>query len=136
MATKRQTGIFLLVVGVVLGFFIGGGLRLGWWEQQSGNEAPAGASESVRTGGETSIRIPGRTGSIPVAISERALAEMSTAKTDRAIAVMALGGDVFLVDNYTKAAVIDRKFGIRQVRILEGQMVGKIGWVPAEWIGR
>jgi len=45
-----------------------------------------------------------------------------------------LSGEAFEVNICTKAKVIDTAFGLRQVRILEGDNFGKSGWLPYEWI--
>lgn len=62
------------------------------------------------------------------------LIKYSVAKDTMGIAEMALEGKIFFVKNNTKALVIDRDFAARQVRILEGEMFGKTGWVPYEFI--
>ncbi|XOB41784.1 MAG: hypothetical protein ACKKMS_00070 [Candidatus Nealsonbacteria bacterium] len=43
-------------------------------------------------------------------------------------------GKAFSVGICTKAKVIDRAMFLRQVRILEGENIGKSGWLPYEWI--
>ncbi len=48
-------------------------------------------------------------------------------------AQLLLSGRAFKVPAGTKARIIDQSWTMRQVRILEGQSVGRAGWIPAEW---
>ncbi len=45
-----------------------------------------------------------------------------------------LNEGVFGVQNGTKALIIDVSFESRQVRILQGEMLGKSGWLPKEYV--
>ena len=56
------------------------------------------------------------------------------AKDEMGIAELLITGEAFGVAICTKAKVIDSAVGIRQVRILEGENLGKSGWLPYEWI--
>ena len=51
---------------------------------------------------------------------------------------LVLAGKIFMVDEGTKVRVIDRGgfLGVSevQVRILEGKMVGRSGWLPYEFV--
>jgi hypothetical protein len=49
---------------------------------------------------------------------------------------MISAGFIFSVENGTKVLVIDYGGGmfIRKIRILEGEMKGRAGYVPYEWI--
>ena len=50
------------------------------------------------------------------------------------IAKLILVGEAFSVDICTRGKVIDRAFGLREVRIMEGENFGESGWLPYEWI--
>ena len=50
------------------------------------------------------------------------------------LATMIIEGRAFLVDNCTKAKLVDTDVFMRRVRILEGEMAGEAGWLPMEWI--
>ena len=72
--------------------------------------------------------------SVPVPVSREALGEMVSAGSDRVIAALVVGGGAFLVDRGTRVAVVDSAGpGGRKIRILEGPMVGRVGFVPEEW---
>ena len=47
-----------------------------------------------------------------------------------------LDDKIFFVKTGTKVLVIDRETFSRQVRILEGENIGRSGWVPFEFIQR
>ena len=49
------------------------------------------------------------------------------------LAQLVITREAFMVDNCTKVKVIDTAVSLRQVRILEGEQVGKSGWLPYEW---
>lgn len=51
-----------------------------------------------------------------------------------AVAQMVLDGKAFFVPTQTKVLVIERDFGVRQVRILEGDFSGQSGWIPYEFV--
>ena len=72
---------------------------------------------------------------VPVAVSETALDEMSSVKSDRAIAAVVFGGRAFLVDQNTRVSIIDSGGLSRKgVLIFDGAMTGRNGWVPTEWV--
>lgn len=45
-----------------------------------------------------------------------------------------LSGQVFLVNHGTKVLVIDSSLYTLKIRILEGEHIGKAGWVPYEYV--
>lgn len=57
------------------------------------------------------------------------LTKLSVANDTLGIAEMMLRGRAFGVESGTKVLIIDNGFDVRQVRILEGQMLGRSGWV-------
>lgn len=64
------------------------------------------------------------------------LVEASVAKDYLGMAELMAIGAVFEVPNHTKVLVIDRAFGKKKVRILEGDEFGRAGWVPYEFLAR
>jgi len=56
------------------------------------------------------------------------------AKDTIGIAQLLANGEAFAVDICTKAKIIDSAVGLREVRILEGENMGKSGWIPYEWV--
>jgi hypothetical protein len=75
----------------------------------------------------------------PVAITETALDEFIKSKiaNDKdGIVQMIVAGSIFTVNNGTKVLIIDYGDGMfkRKIRILEGAMKGRAGYVPYEWI--
>ncbi len=47
-----------------------------------------------------------------------------------------LSGKGFSVLNGTKVLVTDMSTGVRKVRILEGESIGKSGWIAYEWVSK
>jgi len=64
------------------------------------------------------------------------MVKLSVANDTMGIAEMALDDKIFFVKTGTKVLVIDRETFSRQVRILEGENIGRSGWVPFEFIQR
>jgi hypothetical protein len=68
------------------------------------------------------------------------LLKVIQAKDEYALLNFALQGKVFGVTNGTKVKIIDKSFGKRKVRIIQGvkpvdeDKVGLSGWVPVEWV--
>lgn len=76
-------------------------------------------------------------GTVALTMTEEAQDEFtktSIAKDSAGFAEMILEGKIFIVDNCTKAKVIDSSMFKRRVRILEGEQAGKAGWLPYEFI--
>jgi len=75
-----------------------------------------------------------------LAFTEDGLTELlrvARAGGDRGIVVWLLEGNGFLAPSGTPVAVIDRKFGAREVMILGGSnpdIVGHKGWIPTEFL--
>ena len=75
----------------------------------------------------------------PVAITEAALDQFlksHSANDKHGMVQMIATGMVFSVDNGTKVLVIDYGEGMfkRKIRILEGEMEGRAGYIPYEWV--
>ena len=74
---------------------------------------------------------------IPVAVDETAFNEWIKTRTanDKMGQVELLtSGRVFSVPTNTRVLVIDIGFVKSKVRILEGESIGRSGWVPFEWV--
>ena len=54
------------------------------------------------------------------------------ARDDFGLSEMIISEELFLVKSGTKIRVIGIGFGVRQVRILEGEHIGKSGWLAYE----
>jgi hypothetical protein len=79
---------------------------------------------------------PGRAEGI-VAIDEAAYNSISNAGASgdtMGIMELMLQQRAFVVSAGTSILIIDYAYGRRKVRILSGQMIGRSGWVPKEWI--
>jgi hypothetical protein len=61
------------------------------------------------------------------------LTDSAVAGDDIGYAAAALAGG-FVVPSGTRALVIDLGFGRTRVRILSGEYLGEVGWVPSEWL--
>lgn len=73
---------------------------------------------------------------VPVATTKEADAEFSKAlnnKDTHGYNQLFAEGKMIRVLTATKAIVIDRSMNMAQVRILEGDHEGKVGWVPVEY---
>lgn len=66
--------------------------------------------------------------------SEDVVTKASVANDTYGIAELVMNNQAFLVPNCTKVQVIDQSFAIRKIRILEGDQIGKSGWVPMEFV--
>ena len=99
--------------------------------------APASSSEGSVSVGEVGQLRRGSSRSILVAVDETALArltQLAVAGDERGMAMLALQGRAFLVPQGTHVRVIDSGFGKREVRIEEGPMAGRSGWVDTEFV--
>jgi hypothetical protein len=76
----------------------------------------------------------------PVGVSDAALEEFlkaSYAKDTMGRTQLLMSGAIFTVNNGTRVLVIDfGGMGHRKIRILEGEMLGRAGYVSDEWIAR
>lgn len=74
-----------------------------------------------------------------VAVNEQAydeLTDAAVAKDEMGFALMRLNGKLFLIEKKTKVLVINRTFFRSKVRILEGEYLGRSGWVATEFVKR
>jgi len=67
---------------------------------------------------------------------QEVLGKSLMAKDTMGISNLLSNQKVFLVKEGTKVLVIDRAYGIRNVRIMEGVNTGKTGWLPYEWLSK
>jgi hypothetical protein len=100
------------------------------------------------TGSESTAKVPigkegilsGTSGTLtPVAITEAALDQFlksHSANDKHGMVQMIATGLIFTVKNGTKVLVIDYGEGMfkRKIRILQGEMEGRAGYVPYEWV--
>jgi hypothetical protein len=97
-----------------------------------------GPTDKVPIGKEGSLSGTGGT-LTPVAITEAALDQFLKsyrANDSHGMVQMMATGLVFTVENGTKVLVIDygERLFLRKIRILEGEMKGRAGYVPYEWV--
>lgn len=65
-----------------------------------------------------------------------ALTKIYLANDTEGIAEFLVGGQGFAVSNGTKVLVIDTAYGVRRVRVLEGDQANKTGWLPMEYVSK
>ena len=105
---------------------------------QSLSAPTSGGGGSVSVGEVGQLR-RGSSRSILVAVDESALArltQLAVAGDERGMATLALEGRAFLVPQGTRVRVINSGFGKREVRIEDGPMAGRSGWVDTEFVVR
>ena len=98
---------------------------------------PSASSASERVGVGEEGDVKSSANKTVIATSEAsfdALIKASVANDTMGIAQLVLDGRAFAVENGTKVLVIDRTTGARQVRILEGELIGETGWLPMEFV--
>jgi hypothetical protein len=94
----------------------------------------AGCQNQV-TSGAGVLRVPSGGAYVVVAVSSEALDEMINAGSDRGIAALVLGGEGFVVPQGTQVSIIGSGgFGKKKIVITDGEMTGRIGVVPMEWV--
>lgn len=130
---KKQTGCGMALAVVVVGGVILTILAVVMMAIFDNGSSGGRISSSNRAGVERHLRTGASSPSVPVFRSEAVLSEIRAAHTDRAIAAAIMGGDGFLVDQGTRALIVQGGSDSNEVRILEGEMVGSTGFVPSEW---
>ena len=78
-----------------------------------------------------------RSGAVAVATSESAATEfgkLAVANDTTGISQMVLAGQLFMAPQGTRVRVIERGFGRKRVRVLDGELAGRDGWVPSDWV--
>ncbi len=106
----------------------------------SGQTSNSIAVQKVSVGEEGFLRMPNKSGEdVLLATTEKNFDDFMKASiagdTMGATDVVLNGGAYYVVAG-TKAKVIDTSVGKRKVRILDGGMVGKVGWIPFEYISK
>lgn len=92
---------------------------------------------STRNVGDDGILVNSAGKSALVGVDESAYSEIQKAfavSDSAGYLELLTSGKAFAVANGTKIKVIDRGYGKRRVRILEGDMFTRSGWVPLEWV--
>lgn len=127
-----STGVKILTVIFIL-------MGIGMCQSLTSNKGGTGGSAPSVSVGKEGI-LSGTSGTLtPVAITEAALDQFlksHSANDKDGMVQMIATGLVFSVDNGTKVLVIDHGEGMfkRKIRILEGNMKGRAGYVPYEWV--
>lgn len=65
-----------------------------------------------------------------------ALTKIYLANDTEGIAEFLVGGQGFAVSNGIKVLVLDTAYGVRRVRVLEGDQASKTGWLPMEYVSK
>lgn len=126
---KKKTAIgcvvllaIVIIIGVVIGTCLAG--------------QPEPSPEPSDVGSEATIQVPNLE-VVYLAIDEQAFDEWTKACVAEdyiGMAQLQASGKVFTVPNGTKVLVIDSSFASIEVRILEGDAIGRSGWIPYEWV--
>lgn len=96
--------------------------------------------EVSELGKEAFLRLPDNTDPkqlIPLAPTKEISGQVTKtliAKDWQGLLELMTNEGVFSVPNGTKALLIDKAIGLRKVRVLEGEMQSKAGWLPMEWV--
>ncbi len=97
-------------------------------------------ASTPNTNSSPKLCIPGSS-AVPVCVNEMVFDELIKAAIvgdQLGYLELQLIGGIFEVNNNTRVLVIDSGWrsgcGIRKVRILEGEWIGKAGWVRKEWV--
>lgn len=126
---KRRPIITSILV-VVIAFTFGSML----WGEATEPETATKTSNTVASGEEGHL-----SGDIFVAATEEAYDELTAAigrNDDYGMTELIARGSVFFVTGGTRILVMDSSFASRRIRVLEGDQVGKSGWVPVEVVAR
>jgi len=122
---------FLLIIGVVLAiilyFVFSNGDKQGTSDKSSG----------IIKRGSSVVLTSKEGGAIPLAITKEAYKEMRKywlANDKVGMAQMALSGTMFMVNSGTKALMIDRTTFEYEVRIQDGEHIGKSGWTASDLV--
>lgn len=100
-----------------------------------GGSSTSNTSSNQVTSGAAVLRVSSGGTDVVVAVSSEALDEMINAGSDRGIAALVLGGSGFLVPQGTRVSVIGSAgFAKKKIVITSGEMVGRTGFVPMEWV--
>ncbi len=103
-------------------------------------DSQSAAEQGVKIGEEGMLRMPGsgkEKEDVLVAISKDAFdafVDASVSNDNMGATQMVLSGLVYYVPAGTGVVVIGTDFGAREVRLLNGERAGQIGWVPYEFI--
>lgn len=136
---------WIITIGIIILFYIIGSLSSDGSKSNSeppseaqNKEAAQNANESkknLNTGETGVLSVDGK--DILVGIEKEdfdKIVKSSVAGDTYGIVEIVAQGKAFYVKDKTKVLIIDRDTFSRQVRILEGDMTGKTGWVPYEFI--
>jgi len=102
----------------------------------SSNNSPELRSETIHIGEEGFLRANDASFVLLGASKESydAFLDAQIATDSFGTSELLQSGLIFSVPADTKILVIDSTFAMRKVRILEGERIGQIGWVPYEFV--
>lgn len=123
--------IVAVVLGVIIAFVV-----ISFFTGNDLNTPTASTKTSLRIGEEGIIHRDG-VQKILISIDEVSMEESMKAfmaEDWQGIMELISSGRAFQVNNDTRVKVIDRNIGGRKVRILEGEMHGKSGWISMEFV--
>lgn len=90
-------------------------------------------------GTEAYLFAPAADKEVAVAIDEAAFDELHAAfrtKDWHGVAELFLSNRAFGAETNSRVLIIDRAFGKKKVRVLEGKQTGRAGWVKVEYLKR
>jgi len=99
----------------------------------TGASSSSSYHRSPRIGEERTLRTGASSPSVPVFETKDALNEVAAAGTDQSLAAVIMGGGAFVVDQGTRVLIVETGGDTTKVRVLEGLMVGRAGFVPSKW---
>lgn len=123
-----------IAVAAALALVIGGFVVLGSLAKR-GDSTP-GQAERAAVGEDATVTL-GTGEKVMACRTAEGLDEfyrLSNAGDTLGIAQLALSGRCALLEDSTLVRVIDRGIGTRQVRVLEGPLIGESWWTSEEWL--
>jgi len=141
---KRKKFLYAVVILMVIGFIVM--LSNSEPRQTSNTNAqPAqtmsnnqsATSDKVSIGEEGYIKVSSPKTILALTQEEyKELTKIYLANDTMGIGEFLLSGKGFAVTNGTKVLVVDVAVGVRKVRALEGDNIGKTGWIAYEWVSK
>ncbi len=104
---------------------------------QTEQEVAKPIPSKVSVGEEGYVNVPSSKAIIATTESNyKEITKIYLANDTMGIGDFLLSGKGFSVPNGTKVLVVDMSTGVRKVRILEGDNIGKSGWIAYEWVSK
>lgn len=134
--TLGRISCAVILVPIVLGVVVSLARNSG----DSGQVSNSTVVQKVDVGEDGFLRIPNKSDEdVLLATTEKNFDDFikaSVAGDTMGAAGIVLNGGAYYVTAGTKAKVIDTSVGKRKVRVLDGDMIGKVGWIPFEHISK